>query len=94
METVNGSIEISKNEWMKRKLTNFGYYSSLLDVLSFALYFILFIVIATSIDSFAQTGSIYFWEVLSFFFFLQAGKIILKLTSPLNSYQTLVIKEP
>ena len=33
METVNGSIEISKEEWMKRKLTNFGYMASLVDVL-------------------------------------------------------------
>jgi hypothetical protein len=94
METVNGSIEITKHEWMKRKLTTFGYMYSLVDVLSFTLNFILFLTIATNIESFAQYGPIYFWGVLSFYFFLQAGKIIVKLTSPLNSYQTLVIKEP
>jgi hypothetical protein len=94
MENISGTVEITKNEWDKRKLTTFGYMISLVDVLSFTLNFLLFLAIATNIDSFGKLGSVYFWDVLSFYFFLNAGKIMVKLTSPLNSYQTLVIKEP
>lgn len=87
-------IELTKDEYEARKLTRYGYFSSLLDGLYVALTFsamtgISFGIIPGIVDS--QVAL--FWYSFDIILFISAAKKFERFMNPLNFYQTIVIRK-
>jgi hypothetical protein len=92
--TTSPSTEITQKEWDTRKLTSFGYFNSVIDMLFVILIFAaMYAIIIYMIPSSTSPGVTYFWQILITLFFIQGMKKVVSITSPLNSYQTIIIKK-
>jgi hypothetical protein len=94
METVKKGLEITKEQWNSRKLSSYGYISGIVDILVIMLEFAGIGALSLYvIPNASTTGEVYFWYILSTLLFIWALQLLTKVSNPLNSYQTIIIRE-
>ena len=92
--TGTKSVEITPEEWNNRKLSKFGYFSSLIDIVQICLAFAGIGAISQyCIPVSASTGQVMFWYILTTLFFIMGLKKVFKVMDPANNYQTIIIRK-
>ena len=84
--------EITSEEWKARKLSGYGYFSWLIDIILIAAMFAAMESIAISIIP-GSPDQIQFWLSAQVILFIVMVKKIFDVRDPLNHYQTLIIKQ-
>jgi hypothetical protein len=95
MENVKTAIEVTQQEFDSRKLSQYGYFLSLFDVVYIILNFAAMgAIVSYVIPTFVTLGgSVYFWQILITILFIQAIRSLIKVLNPLSSYQTIIIRK-
>jgi hypothetical protein len=95
METKSTStLEVTQTEWDTRKLSKYGYFSGIFDIVYIVLTFVAMGSIATDVIPrfLADPGITFFWQVFITILFINGLRTLARVLNPLSSYQTIIIR--
>jgi hypothetical protein len=96
METspsTRSGIEVSREEWATRTITKYGEYSKKIDIIIMALMWSLIGgIVLYMVPTVQNQGQLTFWLSLILLLFIWSFKVLNKITTPLSSYQTVIIR--
>jgi hypothetical protein len=87
------TAEFTSEEWKNRKLSRYGFFTWLIDIVLVAAIFSAMGNIAISLVPTVPAVEVQFWLTIQLILFIISMKKISRIWDPLNHYQTLIIRQ-